>query len=151
MSTREEVLKTLNSLQNENFKKIIEISKTQVTERRIQMERLQLFTINRANRIESLVNAVATKLETDAVLDEYATFQTTSKSISGQVEDLDEIVGTIHYTLYGDVKRTKLRQRELSELAFQETQINGFVKDLKTLESDLDTLSSDLDAAAPTQ
>ena len=55
----------------------------------------------------------------------------------------------IHQTLYGDVKRTKLRQRELNELSFTENQINNFVKDLKTLESDLDKLSTDLDTAAP--
>lgn len=149
MATREEVLKTLNSLQNKNFQKVIEISKSQVIVRRIQMERLQLFTINRANRIESLVGAVDTKLEEDAVLDEYTTFQNTGKGISGKVDDLDIIMGTIHYTLYGDVKRTKLRQRELNELSFQETQINSFVKELQTLESDLDKLSTDLDAAAP--
>ena len=149
MATRAEILKTLNSLQNKNFKKIIEISKEQVIVRRVQMERLQLFTINRANRIESLVGAVDTKLEEDAVLDEYTTFQNTSQSISGKATDLDEMMGIIHQTLYGDVKRTKLRQRELNELSFTENQINNFVKDLKTLESDLDKLSTDLDTAAP--
>ena len=148
MATREEILKTLNSLQIDNFKAIIEIATAQIVERRVQLERLQSFTISKKNRIKSLVNAVAGELAKSAVMDEYATFQTTYGDISGQDSNLDDIIGTIHYTVYGDVKRTKLRQRELSELSFLQAQIGTFADDLKTLEDDLSTLSSDLDAAA---
>jgi len=148
MATRSEVLNSLNTLQIENFKKVIELAKVSIVEKRVKFERLQSFVTDRANRIESVVNAVAAKQETDAVLDEYATFQRTCQEFGGQSDDLDEVAGTLNYTLYGDVKRTKLRQRELSELSFYESKIGTYINDLEELETDLDTLTSNLNAAS---
>jgi len=148
MATRLDILRTLNKLQIENFKKIIELANVHIVQRRVQFERLQSFITDRANRLDSIVDAVADKQAADAVLDEYTTFQNTCQTIGNQSDDLDEISGTLHYTLYGDVKKTKLRQRELSELIFFKDKIGIYIDDLEELESDLATLTSDLNSAA---
>lgn len=148
MATNAEILESLNKLQIKNFLSIIEISKEQIVQRKVQFQRLKTFTTNRANRIQSLVNAVADKLAEDAVVDEYTIFQNTSSNIGGQSDDLDELSGMIHQTVYGNVKAAKLRQRELSELSFQQDKISNFISNLEELESDLTSLTSDLNAAS---
>ena len=145
MATRQELLQELSSTSVESYKSIIEISKTTATKKRLEYTKIGDFMQRRYQRLLAIDNTYEEK--NSDLSKNYAIFQGISDTLGGRgATDLDQVNYTINGTMYGDIKKTSARKRQLKDMAIKLTLIGDTMTNLENIERDLDTLKNELDA-----
>jgi len=125
---------------------VIELAKSRLIARRVQLENLSRFIGNRFNRIDSIVNLIKAEEDDEDIGIEYSAFKSMLEGIHYISEEFETLNGMIHYTIYGDVKHVDLVKRERNELYYTYSKLLVYIDEMSEMEEKLDALKETVDS-----
>lgn len=134
MATLQEIVAELTVAEKANLKATIEISLTLFARRKIQYDKLALFVAKRKDRVSDIVQGWDEIYASRSIPTEYAQFQELSGKLYKKDTTLDDTLGAINKTIYGEVKSYRTLVREKQELLNKV----AFIGEIKTLLTNLE-------------
>lgn len=148
MATASEVLKKLSVLDLQNYKDLIEYSKENTKKKRLQITTILSNLQTKYSRLLSLDALIDDALDEEDLPNKYTLYQSASRMISNRgVTSIDSTNRIINTTLYGDIKKRKLRKRQIKVLKNRITFLQTSVTQLTNAETSLDELKAQVEVA----
>jgi hypothetical protein len=148
MATASELLKKLSVIDLQNYKELIEYSEDNTKKRRLQISTILNNLQTKYSRLLILDKLIEDKLDDDDLPNKYTLYQSSSRLVTNRgatsINSANQIINT---TLYGDIKKRKLRKRRIKTLKNRITVLQTSVTQLSSAESTLDELKTQIETA----
>jgi Mg2+ and Co2+ transporter CorA len=142
MATMQEAVNNLNSLERANLKKIIELSKELFSLRKLQFDRLKNYVQKRQDKVTAILKAWEDSQTNSSIATEYTTFQKSLKTLLKKNSNLDEILGVLNRTAYGEAKQLSGRNREKSELTYYTYLLGTIDSNFSEIQTNINSLNA---------